>query len=104
MAKGGKSGGSKGGGSGGSVGGGKGGGGKGKKGGGCSAGDIVNIGLDSALVQTVKEAFDNAVKIAGGTDMIVRLECGVAQMLVFAIATNMQTNFSRKKPKGKKAG
>src|SRR5262245_34967728 len=104
MAKGGKGGGSKGGGGGSKGGASKGGGGKGKKGGGCSPGDIVNVGLTSDLFQTVKDAFNNATMSAGGTTMIVQLECTVAQFLVIQIASGMATNFSPKTPKGKKGG
>ena len=111
MAKGGKGGGGKGGppaGGGGGKGGGNGGGnggGKGKKGGGCSPGDIVIVsGLPSDVFQAVKDAFDHGVTDPGGTDFTVRLECSVAQQLLFAVATNMGTNFLRKKSKGKKGG
>jgi hypothetical protein len=106
MAKGGKGGGGTGGGAGGGIkgGAGKGGGGKGKKGGGCSPGDIVNVGLSSSLFQTVKDAFNNATPSGGGTTMIVHLECTVAELGVFQIATAMGTSFSRTKPKGKKGG
>ncbi len=105
---GGKGGGGKGGG--GKGGGGKGGGGKGKKGGGCLPGQIATLCLSTGLYQTVKNAFDSAVASAGGTDtcpagsMKVRLECTVAQQLLFGIAIAMQTNVSTKKPKGKKGG
>ena len=110
MASGGKPGGGKGGGpagGGGSKGGtGKGGGGgKGKKGGGCLPGDIVILaGLPSDLFEAVKNAFNSGVTDPGGTDVTVRLECSVAQGLLFAVATSIGTNFVRKKPKGKKGG
>jgi hypothetical protein len=85
--------------------GGKGGGGKGKKGGGCSPGDIVIVsGLPSAVFQAVKDAFNKGVPDPGGATFTVRLECSVAELLVFAVATDMGTNFVRKKPKGKKGG
>jgi hypothetical protein len=115
MAKGGKGGGTGSGGGGGGKGGGgkggggKGGGGKGKKGGGCAPGQIATLCLSLSVFQAVKDAFNHAVTSAGGTDtcpagsMKVRLECTVAQQLVFGTAVAMQTNVS-KKPKGKKGG
>jgi hypothetical protein len=84
--------------------------GKGKKGGGCLPGQIATLCIDSADYQMVKDAFDNAVASAGGPDncpagsMKVRLECTLAQKLLFGIAVAMQTNVSSKKPKGKKGG
>jgi hypothetical protein len=108
MAKGGKGGGSTGGGATGG-GGSTGAAGKGKKGGGCVPGQIATLCLSSDIYQAAKDAFDNAAKSAGGTDtcpagsMKVRLECTVAQQLLFGIAVAMQTNVS-KKPKGKKGG
>lgn len=102
MASGGKGGGGKGIGQ---KGGGKVPGGKGKKGGGCAPGDIVILsGLSANLYHAVKDAFDNPVTSAGGTQFTVRLECSVAERLVFVVATSIENNFVRKKPKGKKGG